>query len=80
MITLMLFIAPGPVEGRIRLGGYPLWAPPGFPGLQAGALGSSEREITQVRLPGFESWLSHSLAVWPGVSNFASLDPSVNKR
>lgn len=38
-----------------------------------------EANNSDTRLSGFESWIIHSLAVWPWARNFASLGPSVNK-
>ncbi|XP_054394846.1 FXYD domain-containing ion transport regulator 7 isoform X2 [Pongo abelii] len=59
----------------------------GLTRIWAGALVSSEKQMkenlrsndSEPRLPGFESCLIHSLAVWPWASDFASLGPSVNK-
>lgn len=61
---VQLIIA-GLMEGRIKLG-YLLWAPSGFTRTLGWCI-----EVTRVankseaRLPGFESWLIHSLAVLP---------------
>lgn len=68
-------------QHRIGCWGGTLYGPPSGIIRTLGWCTGVTREANNsvVRLPGFESWLIHLLAVWFWGRNFASLSPSINK-